>query len=188
MSLMNRRLYKRIQTNQRNTRHVIPHSPSSCFVKHSQTENDGKVSIRFEKNRTWMQTKGEAAAIQSVLFLSSRLALSGKYRDAGRDSSFKWVVPDRFMLPIHVWTSTQWVLFPQSQCTRKPVHPLIPIQGGSVTGWVLENFPYKKGSFPPTTWWVMHQQKININMTTTDVCFSVDCSFRKQKRSRIVCC
>ena len=40
-------------------------------------------------------------------FLSSRFALSGKFRNAGRDSSFKWVVPDRFVLPIHVWTLTQ---------------------------------------------------------------------------------
>ena len=119
MRLMSRHLYKRIQTNKRNTRHVIPHSPSSCFVKHSQTENDEKVSIRFEKIRTWkMQTKGEAAAIQSVLFYLPGLHCRGSFRDAGRDSSFKWVVPDRFMLPIHVWTSTQWVMFLQSQCTR----------------------------------------------------------------------
>ena len=33
----------------------------------------------------------------------------------------------------------------------------------------------------------MQQQKLNIDMTTTEVCFSVDCLFRKQKRSRVVC-
>ena len=117
MRFIYRNLYKRIQTNKRNTRHVIPHSPSSCFVKHPQIENDEKVSIRLENsdmnaNERWSSCDSKRP------FLSSRFALSGKFRDAGRASSFKWVVPDRFMLPIHVWTSTQWFMFLQSQCAR----------------------------------------------------------------------
>ena len=72
-------------------------------------------------------------------------------------------------------------MFHQSQCTR-----WFPIQGGSVTGWVLENSLYKKGgpSLPPLDG-KCNSRNININMTTTDVCFSVDCLFRKQTRSEL---
>ena len=182
MRLMYRHLYKRIQTNKRNTRHVIPHSPSSCFVKHSQTENDEKVSIRFEKIRTWMQTKGEAAAIQSVLFYLPGLHCRGSFEMlAVIPASNEWSRIGSCCL-------SMFELRLSESCFSKVSAPVDSLQGGSVTGWVLENFPYKKGSLPPTTWWVMQQQKININMTTTDVCFSVDCLFRKQKRSRVICC
>ena len=55
-----------------------------------------------------------------------------------------------------------------------------------MTGWVLENSLYKKRgpSFPPLDG-KCNSRNININMTTTDVCFSVDCLFRKQTRSEL---
>ena len=51
---------------------------------------------------------------------------------------------------------------------------------------MLENSLYKKGgpSLPPLDG-KCNSRNININMTTTDVCFSVDCLFRKQTRSEL---
>ena len=118
MRFIYRHLYKRIQTNKRNTRHVIPHSPSSCFVKTFSNRKWWKGFDPLRENSDMNANDRWSSCDSKRPFLSSRFALSGKFRDAGRDSSFKWVVPDRFMLPIHVWTSTQWFMFLQSQCTR----------------------------------------------------------------------
>ena len=78
MRLMYRHLYKRIQTNKRNTRHVIPHSPSSCFVKHSKLKMMKRVrsvSRKFghECKRAVKQLRSRAS------FFIFQVALSGSF-------------------------------------------------------------------------------------------------------------
>ena len=115
-------------------------------------ETDEKVSIRFLKNQTWMQTKGQAAVIRSAPFYLPGLHCRGSFeRLAVIPASNEWCrIGSCCLSMFELWLS--------KSCFTKVSAPVdSPFRVGVWRGGCSKIPFIKKGSLPPTTWWEMQQ-------------------------------
>ena len=137
---------------QQNTLHKIPRSPLSCFVEHPQNWDWWKISLRFLKNQTWMQTKGQAAVIRSAPFYLPGLHCRGSFEMlAVIPASNEWCrIGSCCLSMFELWLS--------KSCFTKVSAPVdSPFRVGVWRGGCSKIPFIKRGSLPPTTWWEMQQ-------------------------------